>query len=80
MGKSKQEKNDLQLPPDGGEWRFCMTSGMIIPGTVVARYDNAIVIETPVKETVVLQTRNIESMWEGKGQQEGEAEEKEAAR
>ena len=69
MGKSKQEKNDLQLPPDGGEWRFCMTSGMIIPGTVVARYDNAIVIETPVKETVVLQTRNIESMWEGKGLQ-----------
>ena len=74
MGKGKQEKNDLQLPPAGGEWRFCMASGMVIPGTVVARYDNAIVIETPAKETVVLQTRNIESMWEGKGIAENRAE------
>ena len=77
MGKSKQEKNDLQLPPDGGEWRFCMVSGMVIPGTVVARYDNAIVVETPVKETVVLQTKNIESMWEGKGIPEEKKEEEE---
>ena len=77
MGKSKQEKNDLQLPPAGGEWRFCMTSGMVIPGTVVARYDNAIVIETPAKETVVLQTRNLESMWEGKGIPEEKKEEEE---
>ena len=74
MGKSKQEKNDLQLPPDGGEWRFCMTSGMVIPGTVVARYDNAIVVETPAKETVVLRTEAIESMWEGKGIAENRAE------
>ena len=77
MGKSKQEKDDLQLPPGGGEWRFCMTSGMVIPGTVVARYDNAIVIETPAKETVVLQTRNLESMWEGKGIPEEKKEEEE---
>ena len=77
MGKGKQEKNDLQLPPAGGEWRFCMASGMVIPGIVVARYDNATVIETPAKETVVIQTRNLESMWEGKGIQEEKKEEEE---
>ena len=77
MGKGKQEKNDLQLPPAGGEWRFCMASGMVIPGIVVARYDNATVIETPAKETVVIQTRNLESMWEGKGIPEEKKEEEE---
>lgn len=70
MGKEKNGKNDLPLPPDGGEWRFCMVSGMVIPGTVMAVYDNVVIVETPLKETVVLHTKNIESLWEGKGIQE----------
>ena len=80
MGKQDMKKNELPLPPDGGEWRFCMSSSMVIPGVIMAIYDNAVVIETPAKETVILNKAQIESYWEGKGQQEGEAEEKGAAR
>ena len=72
MGKGKAEKNEIPLPPDWGEWRFCMTSGMVIPGLVQAVYDNAVLIETPAKETVLLNKAQIESYWEGRGIQEGE--------
>ena len=72
MGKGKAVKNEIQLPPDGGEWRFCMTSGMVIPGVVLGIYDNAVLIETPAKETVILNKAQIESYWEGKGQQQEE--------
>ena len=65
----KKEKNELKLPPDGGEWRFCMSSSMVIPGVIMAIYDNAVVIETPAKETVILNKSQIESYWEGKGLQ-----------
>ena len=72
----KKENNELKLPPDGGEWRFCMSSSMVIPGVIMAIYDNAVVIETPAKETVILNKAQIESYWEGKGlqgeQKEGE--------
>ena len=70
MANGKATKNELQLPPDGGKWRFCMVSGMVIPGEVVGIYDNAVVIETPAKETVLLNKAQIESYWEGVGPQE----------
>ena len=66
----KKEKNELKLPPDGGEWRFCMASSMVIPGAVLGIYDNAVLIETPAKETVILNKAQIESYWEGSGQGE----------
>ena len=47
-----------------------MTSGMVIPGEVIGIYDNAVVIETPAKETVLLNKAQIESYWEGLGIQE----------
>ena len=72
MGKQDMKKNELPLPPDGGEWRFCMSSSMVIPGVVLGIYDNAVVIETPAKETVILNKAQIESYWEGKGQQQEE--------
>ena len=67
MANGKATKNELPLPPDGGKWRFCMTSGMVIPGEVLGIYDNAVVIETPAKETVLLNKAQIESYWEGMG-------------
>jgi len=67
MGKNGATKNELRLPPDGGKWRFCMVSGMVIPGEVIGIYDNAVVIETPAKETVLLNKAQIESYWEGMG-------------
>ena len=70
MTKGKAEKNEIQLPPEGGPWRFCMASGMVIPGEVLGVYDNAIIIETPAKETVLLNKAQIESYWEGMGQGE----------
>ena len=76
MSKGKTEKNEIPLPPAGEKWRFCMTSGMVIPGEVIGIYDNAVVIETPAKETVILNKAQIESYWEGNGpqgkQKEGE--------
>ena len=72
MGKQYMKKNELPLPPDGGEWRFCMASSMVIPGVVLGIYDNAVLIETPAKETVILNKAQIESYWEGKGQQQEE--------
>ena len=74
MSKGKTEKNDIPLPPEGGHWRFVMTSGMVIPGEMLGRYDNAIVIRTPADETVVIQIRHIESCWEGKGKAEEQKE------
>ena len=67
MGKQDMKKNELPLPPDGGEWRFCMASSMVIPGVVLGIYDNAVLIETPAKETVILNKAQIESYWEGMG-------------
>ena len=78
MGKNGATKNELPLPPDGGKWRFCMVSGMVIPGEVIGIYDNAVVIETPAKETVLLNKVQIESYWEGMGivQEEKKGEDK----
>ena len=67
MANGKATKNELPLPPSGGMWRFCMVSGMVIPGEVIGIYDNAVVIETPAKETVLLNKAQIESYWEGMG-------------
>lgn len=67
MGANGKQKNEIPLPPSGGPWRFCMTSGMVIPGEVLGVYDNAILIETPAKETVLLNKAQIESYWEGMG-------------
>ena len=78
MGKNGATKNELPLPPGGGKWRFCMVSGMVIPGEVIGIYDNAVVIETPAKETVLLNKAQIESYWEGMGivQEEKKGEDK----
>ena len=70
MGKNGATKNELPLPPDGGKWRFCMVSGMVIPGEVLGSYDNVVVIQTPAGESVVLNKAQIESYWEGMGIQE----------
>ena len=79
MGKQDMKKNELPLPPDGGEWRFCMSSSMVIPGVIMAIYDNAVVIETPAKETVILNKAQIESYWEGMGAPEATKEGEEKA-
>ena len=67
MANGKKERNDILMPPDGGHWRFVMTSGMVIPGEMLSRYDNAVVVRTPADETVVIDLRHVESAWEGKG-------------
>ena len=70
MGKNGATKNELPLPPGGGMWRFCMVSGMVIPGEVLGIYNNSVVIQTPAGESVVLNKAQIESYWEGMGIQE----------
>ena len=70
MGKNGATKNELPLPPSGGMWRFCMVSGMVIPGEVLGSYDNVVVIQTPAGESVILNKAQIESYWEGMGIQE----------
>ena len=78
MGKNGATKNELPLPPDGGKWRFCMVSGMVIPGEVLGSYDNVVVIQTPAGESVILNKAQIESYWEGMGivQEEKKGEDK----
>ena len=70
MANGKATKNELPLPPGGGMWRFCMVSGMVIPGEVLGSYDNVVVIQTPAGESVILNKAQIESYWEGMGIQE----------
>ena len=79
MANGKATKNELPLPPDGGKWRFCMTSGMVIPGEVLGIYNNSVVIQTPAGESVVLNKAQIESYWEGMGIQEEKKEGEESA-
>ena len=75
---AKKEANNFpdNIPPSLGPWRFVMTSGMAIGGEVLAVYDDYIVVETPIKETVIIRKEHVESFWEGKGikeeQKEGE--------
>jgi hypothetical protein len=64
MGKGAQE-NKMLIPPDGGEWILGMKSGRAYKGILLARYDNAVIIE-PEKDVVqVVMIAEIETMWQG---------------
>ena len=72
---TKKEVNNFpeQIPPSLGPWRIVMTSGMAIAGEVLAVYTDFLIVETPAKETVLINKEHVESYWEGKGPQEEQA-------
>jgi len=69
---AKREANNFKdaLPPTPGPWRFMMASGAVLCGEVIAVFDDVVILETPMKETVLVKKEHIESYWEGKGLQE----------
>jgi hypothetical protein len=64
MAKGRQELL-MEVPPDGGEWTIMLRSGRAYKGLLMARYDNAIIIQPRPDIIQAIMKEEIETMWQG---------------
>ena len=69
----KKEANNVSLPMVGKQVRIGLPSGEIRAGTVIAEYDDALIIEDREGQTGIIYRKWIVELWEGYGEQPGEA-------
>ena len=68
----KREANNVNLPMIDKQVRIGLPSGEIRAGTVIAEYDDALIIEDREGQTGIIYRQWIVELWEGYGKQPGE--------
>ena len=68
----KREANNVNLPMINKQVRIGLPSGEIRAGTVLAEYDDALIIEDREGQTGIIYRQWIVELWEGYGKQPGE--------
>ena len=71
----KREANNVNLPMINKQVRIGLPSGEIRAGTVLAEYDDALIIEDRERQTGIIYKQWIVELWEGYGEQQGEVKE-----
>ena len=71
----KREANNADLPMINKQVRIGLPSGEIRAGTVIAEYDDALIIEDRERQTGIIYRQWIVELWEGYGEQQGEVKE-----
>lgn len=71
----KRDVNNVTLPMMNKQVRIGLPSGEIRAGTVIAEYDDALIIEDREGQTGIMYRQWIVELWEGYGEQPGETKE-----